>query len=181
MLARGARSMTCDVSTMTREKIIVTWDDVNSPEVDKRLREQEAKYRDDAFTSPALSMGAKQLRTQQRTSIWYNTVFAMAFFGCLGGLLAWGAGELINLKPLVRTQYLAQLADAQDKWEAVQAVQRRFEAGIIDRIRAQAEVNLLQQSAEADGNPYFPILADKSLTPEQKAQRIEKQHANYDM
>jgi hypothetical protein len=165
---------------MVREKLTVTWDDVNSPDVDARLREQESKSREDAFTSPALSMNAQQLKTQQRTSIWYNTVFAMAFFGCVGGLLAWGAGELIQLKPMVRTQYLAQLGDAQEKWEAVEAVQRRFNAGIIDRIRAQAEVNLLQQAAEADANPYFSILADKSLNPEQKRQRIEKQHGTYD-
>jgi hypothetical protein len=81
---------------------------------------------------------------------------------------------------MVRTQYLAQLGDAQEKWEAVEAVQRRFNAGIIDRIRAQAEVNLLQQAAEADANPYFSILAEQSLSPEQKRQQIEKQHGNYD-
>ena len=88
---------------MQREKLTVTWEEVNSPDVDARLREQESKSREEAFTSPALSMNAQQLRTQQRTSIWYNTVFVMAFFGCLGGLLAWGTGELIQLKPLTRT------------------------------------------------------------------------------
>ena len=62
---------------MVREKLTVTWDDVNSPDVDARLREQESKSREEAFTSPALSMNAQQLKTQQRTSIWYNTVFAM--------------------------------------------------------------------------------------------------------
>ena len=163
---------------MQREKLTVTWEEVNSPDVDARLREQESKSREEAFTSPALSMNAQQLRTQQRTSIWYNTVFVMAFFGCLGGLLAWGAGELIQLKPLTRTQYLAQLKDAQDNWEAVQSVQRRFEAGVIDRMRAQAEVNLLQQAAE--GNPYFGILANNSLSPEAKIAAIEKQHGTYD-
>src|SRR5206468_3588822 len=110
---------------------------------------------DDAFTSPALSMGAKQLRTQQRTSIWYNTVFAMAFFGCLGGLLAWGAGELINLKPLTQPQYLAQLAEAQEKWEAVRRVQLRADAGI-DRDTAAAQKFAIQDSAK--DNPYFQIL-----------------------
>jgi hypothetical protein len=163
---------------MQREKLTVSWDEVNSPDVDARLKEQASKSREAAFTSPALSMNAQQLRTQQRTSIWYNTVFVMAFFGCLGGLLAWGAGEIIQLKPLARPQYLAQLKEAQDNWQAVQSVQRRFEAGVIDRMRAQAEVNLLQQAAE--GNAYFPILADASMTKEQKESAIEKKHANYD-
>jgi hypothetical protein len=165
---------------MQREKLTVTWEEVNSPDIDARLREQDSKSREDAFTSPALAMNAQQLKTEQRTSIWYNTVFVMAFFGCLGGLFAWGAGELIQLKPLTRTQYLSQLKDAQENWEAVLSVQRRFDAGLIDRMRAQAEVNLLQQAAEADGNVYFPILADTRLSPEQKRLQIEKKHANYD-
>jgi hypothetical protein len=162
---------------MTREKIIITWDDVNSPSVDARLRQEEAKYRADAFTSPALTMGTRQLRTQQRTSIWYNTVFAMAFFGCLGGLLAWGAGELINLKPLARPQYLAQLKDAQDQWDAVMSVQRRYAAGI-DRDTAAMQIRTIQDAAR--DNPYFQILRNRELTPEQQLAEIARQHANYD-
>jgi hypothetical protein len=162
---------------MPREKIIITWDDVNSPAVDARLRQEEAKYREDAFTSPALSMGARQLRTQQRTSIWYNTVFAMAFFGCLGGLLAWGAGELINLKPLARPQYLAQLKDAQDQWDAVLSIQRRYAAGI-DRDTAATQIRTIQDAAR--DNPYFQILRNHDLTPEQQLADIARQHANYD-
>jgi hypothetical protein len=162
---------------MPREKIIITWDDVNSPEVDARLRLEEAKYREDAFTSPALKMGARQLRTQQRTSIWYNTVFAMAFFGLLGGLLAWGAGELINLKPLTRPQYLAQLKEAQDQWEAVLSVQRRYAAGI-DRDTAAMQIRTIQDAAR--DNPYFQILRNKDLTHEQQLAEIARQHTNYD-
>src|SRR5689334_8489341 len=137
---------------MVREKLTVTWDDVNSPDVDARLREQESKSREDAFTSPALSMNAQQLKTQQRTSVWYNTVFTMAFFGCLGGLLAWGAGELIQLKPLTRPQYLQQLKEAQDQWDAVLGVQRRYAAGI-DRNTAKLQIAVLEEAVSE--NPYF--------------------------
>src|SRR5260221_1958926 len=154
-----------------REKLNVCWDEINSPHVDAKLKEQESRSREEAFTSPALAMNARQLKTQQRTSIWYNTVFAMAFFGCMGGLLAWGAWELVQFKPLTRAQYLVQFKDAQEKWEAVQSVQRRYDAGI-DRANAQRAVNEIQKAAEADGNVYFPILADKSLSPDQKKQRI---------
>jgi hypothetical protein len=162
---------------MAREKIIITWEDVNSPAVDARLREQEARHREDGYTSPALSMGARQLRTQQRTSIWYNTVFAMAFFGCLGGLLAWGAGELIQLKPLARPQYLAQLAEAQDQWEAVQSVQRRYVAGI-DRDTAAMQIRTIQDAAH--DNPYFQILRNADLTREQQLADVARQHSFYD-
>jgi len=164
---------------MQREKLTVTWDDVRSPVVDAKLREQETKSREDAFTSPALAMNDRQLKTQQRTSIWYNTVFTMAVFGLLGGLVAWGAGELIQLRPLSRPQYLAQLHDAQDKWEAVQSVQRRYDAGI-DRGTAQFQIDAIRQAAADEGNVYFPILANRALATAQKQERIAQQHANYE-
>jgi hypothetical protein len=148
-----------------KEKLTVSWDDVNSPDVDAKLREQESKARTDAFTSPALTMNASQLKTQQRTSIWYNTVFAMAFFGCLGGLLAWGAGELIHLKP-------ATLADAREKWSAVQDVKRHLVAGNIDQPTALMQIEIL---AEAAGdNPYFTVLRKESLTPQQQQAELAR-------
>jgi hypothetical protein len=162
---------------MQKEKLTVSWDDVNSPDVDAKLKEQESKSREDAFTSPALSMNAQQLKTQQRTSIWYNTVFAMAFFGCLGGLLAWGAGELIQLKPLTRVQYLNQLKEAQDQWDAVQRVQRNFAAGI-DRATAPLQIHVLEEAVR--DNPYFQILRNNQSKPEQQKGEIERQHATYE-
>jgi hypothetical protein len=163
---------------MQREKLTVSWDDVNSPDVDAKLKEQESKSREDAFTSPAMSMNAAQLKSEQRTSIWYNTVFAMAFFGCLGGLLAWGAGELIQLKPLTRVKYLEELRTAQDQWDAVLSVQRKFAAGINDKSRSNREIEYLEEAAA--GNPYFQILRDNTKTQDQKKAEIEKQHATYD-
>src|SRR3954453_9802076 len=164
---------------MVREKLTVTWDDVNSPDVDARLREQESKSREDAFTSPALSMNAQQLRTQQRTSIWYNTVFTMAFFGLLGGLLAWGAGELIQIKSLSKDEYTQKYNEAQEKWEAVRSVQKRFAAGI-DKDRATMEIELIREAAAAEGNEYFPILANSNLSPAQKQVAIAEKNNNYE-
>jgi hypothetical protein len=165
---------------MPNEKLTVSWDDVNSPDVDAKLKEQDAKSRADAFTSPALSMNAAALKSQQRSSIWYNTVFTMAFFGVLGGLLAWGAGELIQLNPLTQSQYLAQLSDAQDKWEAYKGVENRAAAGI-DVKTANLQKMLIREAAEADGgNPYFRILIDPALSTPQKEQKVAQQHANYD-
>ena len=143
---------------MVREKLTVSWEDVNSPTVDAKLREQESKSREDAFTSPALSMNAQQLKEQQRPSIWYNTVFAMAFFGCLGGILAWGAGELIQLKPLTRAQYTQQLREAQDQWDAVLSVKRRYQAGIdpyLNVITAQTALLTNQQAVIEAALPLF--------------------------
>ena len=98
-----------------KEKLTVTWDDVQAPEVDARLKQQQAAARSDALISPALKMSASQLQSAQtrRGSIWYNTAFAMAAFGLLGGLLAWGALELVQMKSISRTQYLALRDEAE--------------------------------------------------------------------
>src|SRR4051794_2901650 len=154
---------------MQKEKLTVSWDDVNSSEVDAKLKEQASKSREDAFTSPALQMNANQLKTQQRTSIWYNTVFTMAAFGLLGGLLAWGAGEVITLKP-------ATLADAREKWKAVESVQARYAANI-DRDQAAAEIAILEDTA--GDNPYFRVLRDTTLNARQREAAIAKVSADY--
>src|SRR5688500_10161546 len=144
-----------------REKITITWDDINAPEIDARLREQntQAARGQDSPTSPALRMSAKQLKQQQRTSIWYNTAFTMAFFGLLGGLLAWGAGELIQLKPKTRAQYTEQLGRANELWEAVEGVRKRVTAGVTDERAGAREIGIIQEAAE--GNPYFDIFRNR--------------------
>lgn len=161
-----------------KDKLTISWDDVQSPQVDAKLKEQESKSREDAFTSPALSMSAHQLKSQQRTSIWYNTVFAMSFFGLLGGLLAWGAGEAIQLKSLRPSEYAAQINDAREKWNSVLDVKRRFAAGVYDE--AQAKRAIMALTDDASANPYFNILSNEKLTKEQQQAEIKRQDSNYD-
>jgi hypothetical protein len=168
------------IAPKPKEKLTVSWDDVNSPTIDAKLKEQESKARADSFTSPALSMDAASLKKGQRTSIWYNTVFTMSFFGILGGLLAWGAGELIQIKSLSQAEYTQKLEDAKEKWEAMKSAENRFNAGIIDRNRANVELAVIQEAAAADGNVYFPILIDKSLSPAQKQAAIDEKNGNYE-
>jgi hypothetical protein len=166
------------IAPKAKEKLTVSWDDVNAPSVDAKLKEQESKARSDAFTSPAMTMNAASLKKGQRTSIWYNTVFTMAFFGLLGGVLAWGAGELIQVKSLSPEQAAQKLEEAKEKWEAVEGVKRRFAAGI-DKERANIEIMLIQEAAAAEGNVYFPILANGTMTAQQKQAAIEEKNRNY--
>ncbi len=161
-----------------KEKLTVTWDDVSSPEVDAKLRQQQAAARQDAYTSPALSMSPQQLKNQQRTSIWYNTAFAMSFFGLLGGLLAWGAGELIQLKPLTRAQYTARYEEAKDQYVALRSAKSRHDSGFEDDRTFRIKVAALKEDA-AD-NPYFAILSNEALSQEQKEEAISRQHSTYD-
>src|SRR5688572_23255239 len=168
-------------ATRSREKITITWDEINAPEVDARLREADAQAsgNHDSVTSPALGMSAKQLKTEQRPSIWYNTVFTMAFFGLLGGVLAWGASELVQLKPLTRARYMAQMEAARGNWEAVESIRRRVNAGLDDVSYGRRQILIIEEAAEL--NPYFNIFRQKDHSPAQVQRLIEQQHATYEL
>jgi hypothetical protein len=82
------------MSTETDDKIKIEWDDLKTRKVDQRLKEQEAveRNRRQAELNPLMAAPTGPART----SIWYNSIFMMACFGLLGGLLAWGASELLR-------------------------------------------------------------------------------------
>ena len=123
-------------------------------------------------------MNAAQLKSQQRTSIWYNTVFAMAFFGCLGGLLAWGTGELIQLKPLTRPSISQNSTDAQEQWDAILRVQRRYNAGI-DQNQCRISAPSACKNSRPH-NPYFQHPPQPNFSTDQKTYEIENIHSNYE-
>src|SRR5437870_10291881 len=85
----------------TDEKITISSDEMNTRQVDKRLRQQEALERNRRYAQiKELPEGS----APTKTSIWYNTVFYMTFFGFVGGLLAWGCSEVLHFKPSTRME-----------------------------------------------------------------------------
>ncbi|HSI36493.1 MAG: FHA domain-containing protein [Phycisphaerae bacterium] len=193
-------------SPAPKDKLTVTWDDVQAPEVDARLKQQASAARQDELISPALNMTAGQLKSQQarRGSIWYNAPFAMAMFGLLGGLLAWGALELVQLKTVPRADYERQLKVARaelipalekDKTlyrsdlAAWDAYDRASTAGnrpplppakSRDMIELQYKHRLAAWDESSGDNPYFKILRRDDLTAPQKEQLVAEQNATFD-
>src|SRR4051794_34532232 len=84
-------------SAAAAARVTITWDDLNRPEVDARLQQQQAistakqHFEQDQIPSAAA-------RTH-RFTWWYNTLVHMAAFGALGGLLGWGFGIVLHLRP----------------------------------------------------------------------------------
>src|SRR3712207_4666190 len=97
---------------MADNRISVSWDDLHSRKVEARLREQAAVARNRAYSElgPASTLPeVTNPRTEHQgegwlAALWYNPLFCMALFGLLGGLLAWGAGALIQFKPVARVE-----------------------------------------------------------------------------
>jgi hypothetical protein len=153
----------------TDDKIKIEWNDLHTRRVDQRLKEQEAVERNrrqaelNPLTTTAAAPGSK--------SLWYNSVFMMACFGLLGGLLAWGGGEAMHLRS-------SPEMEAREQIHSVVDLMNRQKLGQITLSQAKNAIDELK-SNYAD-NPFFAVNADMSLSPEvrdAKLAALRKQEA----
>src|SRR6478736_5064849 len=93
-------------------KITVTWDDLQSRKVDQRLKEQDALARNRSYAAMDETMVEPAAAADDSVggfaALWRNGIFALALFGLIGALLAWGCGTLLEFKA-------GLLADAQQR------------------------------------------------------------------
>ena len=82
---------------MPRDRMSISWDDLNSENVEKKIQQQQAfvqarEHYDNVNVPTAAPRKPK--------FTWlYNTVIYMGLFGALGGLLGWGFGIVLNMRP----------------------------------------------------------------------------------
>src|SRR5438045_7254098 len=82
---------------MPRQRMTISWDDLKSENVEKKLQQQQAiSQARDHYENAQIQ--ATPSRKPRFTFI-YNTVFYMGLFGALGGLVGWGFGILLHLRP----------------------------------------------------------------------------------
>ena len=150
----------------TREKISVSWDELNSEQVEQKVKRQEhieaARRQYESAPVP------EALLRNKKSSAWYNTLVYMSVFGLLGGLLGWGTGALLSLRPDLQSQAQELLATYQKFNEMEKA--ERLSADAANRARQR----LAEQNA---GNPYFMIAINPKLTPEQRIAEQERVRA----
>jgi len=144
------------------EKISISLDDVNSPAVDDKLR--RLAQEEENFTQPE----PPQTETSGATGLWYNTIFYMSVFGLLGGLLGWGLGELMYLRP-------DQREPAKPLMAAYDEVLGSWQDGQIDD--KKAEVMLDDMRRRGRGNEYFRVYSATHLKREQKQERLDSMSA----
>src|SRR5256885_5429448 len=82
---------------MPRQRMTISWDDLKSENVEKKIQQQQAITQAREHYDHA-QIAATPTRKPRFTFI-YNTVFYMGVFGALGGLLGWGFGILLHLRP----------------------------------------------------------------------------------
>jgi hypothetical protein len=151
------------MSTETTDKIKIEWGDLNTRKVDQRLKEQDAleRNRRQAAMNPLSVQAEKPVR---RSSILYSPVILLAIFGLVGGLLAWGGGELLGSGPDLESQAQDLSHEVRDlvvrsgKGSNISPAEAKQVDGAIDEIKA-----------ENSSNPYFMLFMETGLTPQQRA------------
>ncbi|HEX8341005.1 MAG TPA: hypothetical protein VF624_08865, partial [Tepidisphaeraceae bacterium] len=78
------------------DKLQISWDDLSTEKVDKKLAEQDAvsgtaaHYEQTNVTVP---------QATRRFGFLNNAIVYLTLFGAFGGLLGWAFGEVLNFRP----------------------------------------------------------------------------------
>ncbi|CAA9394222.1 MAG: hypothetical protein AVDCRST_MAG64-1337 [uncultured Phycisphaerae bacterium] len=140
------------MSEPTPDKITVTYDDLNTRKVEQRLKEQDALTRNRAYAAldeSAVGPAADAPPPGTLAALWRNGIFALAFFGLVGGLLAWACGALLDFKADLR-------ADTAERLAGIAQLITVTEAGNLTPDQARTVID----TAIADGserNPHFAL------------------------
>lgn len=147
---------------MARERMTISWDELNSDKVEKKIQAQQAisAAREHYDRAQVPTAPARKPRFQ----FIYNTLFYMAMFGALGGLVGWTFGILLHLRPNAQVQartYIAQFE--QIKKDTLDGRYTDEEAG-----RA-----LRSLKREAGENAFFAAHLETELKPaSERAERL---------
>ena len=161
-------------------RLQIQWDDLNTRRVDQRLKEQAALERNrrqaamDPLSATTSALAAEDAAAGRPTpstaatgrprGLLHHPTVSLAVFGLIGGLLAWGAGELLQ-----RAQPDVQ-AEAVSHMQTVRDYQARRLKGQMTAADATRGIDSLRD-AYAD-NPYFAVYADESLTDAARTQKL---------
>ena len=156
---------------MSRQKITLSFDDLHTPEVEARVKQQEALASAQASSQRTAAAPSRlPVPDHERGSIWYNTFFNLTVFGLLGGLLAWGCGELVQyLTPDLRSRAEVLMKDKDRTLRQAQSMSASrimYALATIDR--------------NGKGNPWFQWYNNEKLSPaereSQKQNLLKRDH-----
>ena len=146
---------------MSKEKITLNFDELHTPEVDDRVRQQEALAKAQANSQKTAATPSRlPVEDMSQGSLWQNTFFNLMVFGLFGGLLAWGCGELVQyLNPDQRTAAVHAMQD-REKLRGI------FEQGRINQKSFDQSVMIIDRHGA--GNPWYRLLSNQHLSDEER-------------
>ncbi|HLL91043.1 MAG TPA: hypothetical protein VK324_17210, partial [Tepidisphaeraceae bacterium] len=145
-------------------KLRITAAELNTPEVDAKLRDREVVTGARRHYDEADVPTAAPRRPRWAWLYWPPLCFALA--GLLGGLAGWALGQPLHLRPDLRSEAADVVAAADD-------ARARAADGRLTAAEAEAIVGELRRDAAA--NPYAVAELDPSLTPAERQSRLDAQ------
>jgi hypothetical protein len=145
------------------DKLKISWDDLSTESVEKKLLEQQAVSSTQEHYEQANVSVPKRSR---RFDFLLNTVVYLTLFGALGGLLGWGFGEVLHFRP-------NQQAEARD-------LIRQYDEIVIALKKVQATPEQIDRTTRpiveaGKDNPYFNIYINPKLSDLMKEQKTVEQ------
>ncbi len=131
---------------MEREPLKISWDDLQSPQVEDRLREQSTVKSTKDHYEKANVVAPTFAPPSWMQKLVLNAMFYLAVFGTVGALAGWWVGELLNFRP-DRQDEARQLIYDYESLNRKQAIGR---IGAADADRARARIREI-----AADNPFF--------------------------
>jgi hypothetical protein len=161
-------AMTQEQTQNSTGTISVTWDDLQSRKVEQRLKEQDALARNRSYAAMDESMVEPVNTTADSvggfTALWRNSIFSLALFGLIGGLMAWGCGALLEFKASLEADAHARMAD-------INKLDQRAKEGRLDPKVAALARREAQANGEAE-NPIFAEMINPNTSDTEKESRI---------
>ncbi len=149
-------------STAFGNKISVSWDDLNSENVEQKLKRQDALQQVRSHYQKRVATVAA-VRGAWR----YRTWVYMALFGLAGGVLAWCGAELVNLFQPDRTLEIRMVQVRE------QQILQQVEAGRITELEKATRLQKLYSIYKDNG--FVRVLGDWTLdAPARKQQLIDQ-------
>ena len=156
---------------MPDEKLHINWDDLQAPQVEEKLQQQQAvSGTQNHYESTEIAVPPPQ----RRFAFLNKAVIYLSLFGALGGLLGWGLGELFHLRQNAREDAKTLI----HQYEEIVRSQVKINATPAEMERATKSIKRAGQN-----NPYFSVQIDPNLSDDEKAKQTEalySQDANRD-
>ena len=154
---------------MADDKIRISWDEVQSTQVDEQIKRQAAVARaaqqvQQFANSPMPPLPQATVPTTAKSWL-YNSLIYMALFGGIGGFFGWTCGEVVEL---ILPNLLEEAREVIQALSEVTTAERKGEVSSAESTKLQED--LLERH---HSNPYVVIIRNRSLSDAEQERQVK--------
>jgi hypothetical protein len=146
-----------------RSTLTIDWSELTAPSVDAKL----AQLQTVKSTLNHYDASSEVISTEptDRFALFYHAAVYLGLFGLIGGLAGWLIGQIMHLRPDLRSE-------ARDLIAAVQELQQQSNRGSVAAAIAKESMRGIIRDGKS--NPYFMLYVDTKLTPAEKQAKTKE-------